>query len=143
MEAKKWRFCRQRNMANAQRNQADLFKNKLRVSTWEDTKPLVGWSGHYPPTRGMSVLSQKTMITVTIRAAAARLHDRDMLSLGEPTFVWTREDLVESEAAPEEEVMDPAASRRLFPATQATQPGRAVPRADTAQPAVATHKQRS
>ena len=88
--------------------------------------------------------SQKTMIMVAIYAAAGRLHDRDMLSLGEPTFVWTREDLVESEAAPEEEVMDPATARRLFPATQATQPGRAVPRADTArQPAVATHKQRS
>ena len=84
------------------------------------------------------------MIIVAIHPAAARLHDRDMLSLGEPTFVWTREDLVESEAAPEEEVMDPAAARRLFPATQASQPERAGPKADTArQPAVATNKQRS
>ena len=74
------------------------------------------------------------MIMVAIHAAAARLHDRDMLFLGEPTFMWTREDLVESEAAPEEEVMDPAAA----------QPERAGPKADTArQPVVATNKQRS
>ena len=132
------------HMANALPNQADLFKKKLRASTWEDTKALVGGSGHYPPTRGMSVEGQKTMIMVAIHAAAARLHDRDMLSLGEPTFVWTKEDLVESEAAPKEEVMDPAAARRLFPATQASQPERAGPKADTArQPAVATNKQRS
>ena len=36
-------------------NHADLFKKKLRASTWEDTKPLVAGSGHYLPTRGMSV----------------------------------------------------------------------------------------
>ena len=65
------------------------------------------------------------------------------MSLGGPTFEWTREDLVESEAASEEEVMDPAAVRRLFLATQVTQPGRTVPRADnTRQPAVTQSKQR-
>ena len=74
------------------------------------------------------------MIMVAIHVAAARLHGRDMMSLGEPTFEWTREDLVESEAAPEEEVMDPAAACRLFPATQATQPGRTMPRADNTRP---------
>ena len=111
------------HMANALPNQADLFKKKLRASTWEDTKALVGGTGHYPPARGMSVEGQKTMIMVAIHAAEARLHKRGMMSLGEPTFVWTREDLVESEAAPEEEVLDPAAARTLLPAAQASQPG--------------------
>ena len=131
------------HMANTLPNHADLFKKKLRASTSEDTKPLVSGSGHYPPTRGMSVEGQNSMIMVAIHAAAARLHGRAMMSLGEPRFEWTREDLVESEAAPQEEVMDPAAARRLFPAAQATQPGRTVPRAEnTRQLAVAQSKQR-
>ena len=69
------------------------------------------------------------MIMVAIHAAATGLHDRGRVSLGEPTIAWNREDLVENEAAPEQECLDPAAARRLFPATQATQPERAAVRA--------------
>ena len=40
------------HIANALPPQVDLCK-KLPASTWEDTKPLVAGSGHYPPTKGM------------------------------------------------------------------------------------------
>ena len=43
------------HMENAPPPQADLFRKKLRASTWEDTKPLVTGKGHYPPTKGMAV----------------------------------------------------------------------------------------
>ena len=83
------------------------------------------------------------MMMVASHPAAARLHGRDMMSLGEPMFEWRREDLMESEAAPEEEVMESAAARRLCAATQATQPWRTSPRAEyTEQLAVAHSKQR-
>ena len=110
-------------MANALPPQAGLFKKKLRASTWKDTKPLVDGTGHYPPTKGMTVEGQKTIIVVAIHAATARLQGKDRVSLGEPTIAWSRESLVEEEAAPEEESLDPAAARRLFPATQASQAG--------------------
>ena len=68
------------HMANALPPQADLFKKKVRESTWEDTKPLVAGAGHIRPPRA---------------------------SLGELTIAWSRESLVEEEAAPEEESLDP------------------------------------
>ena len=40
------------HMANTLPNHADLFKKKLRASTWEDTKPLVGGVGALPPHQG-------------------------------------------------------------------------------------------
>ena len=46
------------HMVNALPPQADLFNKKLRASTWEDTKPLVAGTGHYPPTKGMMVERQ-------------------------------------------------------------------------------------
>ena len=115
------------HMANALPPQANLFKKKLPASSWEDTKLLVAGTGHYPPTKGMTVEGQKTMIMVAIHAATAHLQGRDRVCLGEPT--WSRESLVEEEAAPEEESLDPAAARRLFPATQVSQAGRAAARA--------------
>ena len=60
-------------MANTLPPQADLFRKKLRSSTWEDTKPLVAGTGHYPPTKGVTVEGQKTMIMVAIHEATARL----------------------------------------------------------------------
>ena len=45
-------------MANALPPQADLFERKLRASTWEDTKPLVAGTGHYPPTKGMTMTTE-------------------------------------------------------------------------------------
>ena len=68
------------HMANTLPPQADLFWKKLRASTWEDTKPLVAETGHYPPTKGMKVEGQKTMIMVAIHAATARLQGRDRVS---------------------------------------------------------------
>ena len=117
------------HMANALPPQAGLFRKKLRASTWEDTKPLVAGTGHYPPTKGMTVERQKTMITVAIHAAKARLQGRDRVSLGEPTITSSRESLVEEEAMPEEEHLDPGTARRLFSATQAPQVGRVAARA--------------
>ena len=102
---------------NALTPQADLFRKKLRASTWEDTKPLVARMGHYPPTKGMTVEGQKTMIIVAIHTATACLQGRDRVSLGEPTTAWSRESLIEEEGAPEEKRLDPDAARRLFPAT--------------------------
>ena len=87
----------------------------------------MGLSG--PPAKGMAVEGQKTMIMVAIHAATARLQDRDRVSLGEPTISWSRENLLEEEAAPEEERLDPDAARRLFVATQVSQPRRVAARA--------------
>ena len=56
------------HMANALPPQADLFRKKLRASTWEDTKPLVAGKGNYQPTKGMTVEGQKTMIIMAIRS---------------------------------------------------------------------------
>ena len=106
-------------MANALPPQADLFRKKLRASTWDDTKPLIVGTGPYPPTKGMMVEGQKTMIMVAVHAATARLKDMDQVSLGEPTIAWSRDSLVEEEAAPEEEHLDTEAAKRLFPAIQA------------------------
>ena len=77
----------------------------------------------------MTVEGQKTIIMVAIHAATARLQGRDRVSLGEPTIAWSRESLVEEEAAPEEERLDPDVARRLFLATQASQAGRVAARA--------------
>ena len=117
------------HMANTLPPQADLFRKKLRAPTWEDTKPLVAGTGHYPPTKGMTVDGLKTMIMVAIHVATARLQGRDRMSLGEPMIAWSRESLFEEEAAPEEERLDPDAARRLFPAAQASQAGRVAARA--------------
>ena len=117
------------HMANALAPQADLFRKKLRASTWEDTKPLIAGTGHYPPTKGMTVEGQKTMIMVAIHAATTRLQGRDRVSLGEPTIAWSRESLVEEETAPEEERLDLDTTRRLFPVAQASQARRVAARA--------------
>ena len=69
------------------------------------------------------------MIMVAIHAAIARLQGKDRVSLGEATIAWGRENLVKEEAATEEERLNPDAARRLFPATQAFQPGRVAARA--------------
>ena len=108
------------HMANALPPQADLFGKKLWASMAEDTKPLVAGTGHYPPTKGMTVEEHKTMIMVAIHAATARLQGGDRLSFREPTVAWSRESLVEEEAAPEEEHLDLDAARRLFPAALAS-----------------------
>ena len=44
-------------------------------------------TGHYPPTKGMTVEGQKTMMMVTICAATARLQRKHLVSIGEPTTV--------------------------------------------------------
>ena len=44
-----------------------------RASTWEDSKPLVAGTGHYVPTKGMTLEGQKTIIMVAIHAATTRL----------------------------------------------------------------------
>ena len=108
------------HMANALPPQADVFRKKLRASTWEDTKPLVAGTGQYPPTKGMTVEEQKTMIMVGIHATTTGLQGRDQVSLGELAIAWSRESLVEEETAPEEEWLDPDAARRLFPAALAS-----------------------
>ena len=77
-------------------------------------------------TKGMTVEGKKTMIMVAIHAATARLLGGDRVSLGEPTITWSTENLVEEEAAPEEERLDPDAAWRFFPATQASEPRRPV-----------------
>ena len=41
-------------------------------------------------------------------------------------MAWNREILVEEEAAPEEERLDPDAAQRLFPVTQASHPTREI-----------------
>ena len=71
------------HMANALPPQADLLRKKLRTLAWEDTKLLVAGTGHYPPTKGMSVEGQKTMIMVAIHVATARLQGKDRVFLGE------------------------------------------------------------
>ena len=86
----------------------------------EETKPLVAGTGHYPSTKGMTVEEHKIMIMVAIHAATARLQGEDRVALREPTVVWSRESLVEEEAAPEEEHLDLDAARRLFPAALAS-----------------------
>ena len=117
------------HVANALPPEVDLFQKKLRASTWEETKPLIVRTGHYPPTKGMTVEAQKTMIMVPIDAAIARLEGRARVFLVKPTIAWSRENIVKEEAAPEEERLHPGAARRLFPATQASQPGIAAARA--------------
>ena len=133
------------HVANALPPQADLFRKKLRASTWEDTKPLIAGTGHYPPTKGMTVEGLKTVIMVAIHAATARLQGRDRVSLGEPTIAWSRESLAEEEAAPEEECLDPDATRRFFPAAQASQAERVAARAPDGgrQPGAAPPKPRA
>ena len=133
------------HMAKAVPPQADLFRKKLRASAWEDTKPLVAGTGHYPPTKGMTLERQTTMIMVAIHAAIARLQGKDRVSLGEPMIAWSRENLVEEEAAPEEERLDPDAARRLFAPTQASQQGRVAARAPDGgrQPGAAPPKPRA
>ena len=122
----------------------ELFRKKMRAPTWEDTKPLIAGIGHFPPTKGMTIEGQGTMVMVTIYAAAARLNSRDCISVGERIVVWNRVDLVDQDAEEDDEVMDPVAARRLFLASQATQPGRHSARAGhmAVQPAVAPRKQR-
>ena len=60
-------------------------------------------------------------------------------------MAWSRENPVEEEAAPEEERLDPDAARRLFPATQGSQPRRVVAWAPdgTRQPRAAPPKPRA
>ena len=72
------------HMANALPPQADIFKQKMRASTWEDTKPHVAGTSHYSPTKGMTVEAQKAMIIVAVHVATARLRGRHQVSIGEP-----------------------------------------------------------
>ena len=97
------RTCSTRSYTRPTRN--------TRSPSWQahDTTP--------PPTKGMTVEGQ---VRSRVHAAAPRLNNRDMVSIGEPTIAWTTGDLVEDEAAPEEECMDPAAARKLFLATRAS-----------------------
>ena len=85
------------------------------------------------------------MIMVAIHAATAHLQGKDQVSLGEPTIAWSRESLVEEEAAPEEERLDPDAARRFFTAALASQAGRVVARAPDGgrQPGAAPPKPRA
>ena len=70
------------HMANALPPQADHFRKKLRPSTWEDTKPRVAGTGHYPPTKRMTGEGQKTMIMVAIHAVTTCLQGRDRVPSG-------------------------------------------------------------
>ena len=133
------------HLANTLPPQADFLRKKLRASTWEDTKPLIARTRQHPPTKSMTVEGHKTMIVVAIHAATACLQGSDQKSLGERAVAWTRESLVQEEAAPEEEHLDPDATRRLFPAALASQAGRvAAPAPDEARRAgVAPQKPRT
>ena len=82
------------------------------------------------------------MLMVAIHASTTRMQGMDWVSLGEPTIAWSRPSLVEEEAVPEEERLDPHAARRLSFAAQASQAGRVPARAPTIgrQPGATTPK---